>query len=334
MDSPYATVDWESVKRLHSVNHMHTFSANPGESEWIATTDHQDGQRTFESMYEDGIRHFAISNYYPSKPTYPLEEYFDDVPDDALGCPNAEMSTEQQRGHYSGLGSRFDCGDGYDGHWEGLFEDVFDELVYDGGGGIVVNHPKRTGLSVEQLLERLDFDERVLGIEAYNHRCQERYSESGNALSIWDELLLTGRRVFGFFNPDYHSPWYPVPEWADDTLGRNVLLIPEVTEEAAARAYRRGQFYGALEGSGLAFERISATDEMIEVETNDDARIDFVSDRCVVHTNCGTSATYEVNGKETYVRIEAAAENGERIFSQPVSFDFDLSSSERHTSNP
>ncbi len=332
MHNPYADLEWESAQRLHSVNHTHTFSANPGEGEWVVTTEHQDGQTTFESMYEDGIRHFAISNYYPSKPTYPLEEYFEDVPDDALGCPNAEMSTNDSRGHYCAVGSRFDNGDGYDGNWRDLFEEILAELAYDDGGGIVINHPKRTGLPIDGLLDRVDFDSRVLGVEAYNHRCEAKYGGTGDSLSIWDELLLTGRMVYGFFNPDYHAPWYPVPDWTDDTYGRNVLLVPSATEEAAALAYRRGHFYGALRGSGLAFERIAVREGEIAVETNDADRIDFISDRCLVRTERDRTAAYALNGKETYVRIEAEDEGGERIFSQPILLEHDeLGGTERHT---
>ena len=332
MQSPYADVDWRSARRLHSVTHTHTFSATPGADEWVVSTDHQDGRATFESMYDAGIRHFALSNYYPAKPTYPLADYFQAVPDDALGCPNAEVHSTRERGHYCALGSRFDGGDGYDGRWRDLFSDVIDELAYEGGGGLVVNHPIRSGLSVEALADRLDFDRRVLGVEAYNHRCEAKYGGTGDALSVWDELLLTGRRAYGFFNPDYHTPWRPVPEWADETLGRNVLLVPEATEAAAARAYRRGEFYGALRGSGLAFESVRASDGEIRVETNRAARIDFVSDRCVVRTVRDRAATYETNGKETYVRIEAADGDGERIFSQPIlgAFD-DAGAEERHT---
>lgn len=331
MENPYASVDWDAVERLHSVNHMHTFSANPGEDHWEIVTGHQDGPETFRTMYERGIRHFPLSNYHPSKPTYPLTDYFEDVPADAIGCPNAETGVAEERGHYCSLGSTFETIGGYDGTWRDLFPEILDELVYDDGGGVIINHPVRTGLSVEQLAERLDFDARVLGIEAYNHRCEEKYGGTGNALSVWDELLLTGRRVYGYFNPDYHTPWDPVPDWADDTLGRNVLLVPEATEAAAARAYRRGHTFGALQGSGLAFERIRATEDAVEVRTNDAERIDVVSDRSVVQTTHDEAATYEVNGKETYVRIEARDDGGERIFSQPVMYRHDVGGTERHT---
>lgn len=331
MDSPYESVDWDTTRQLHSVNHMHTFSGNPGEDFWPRTEADLDGQAVFDSMYDRGIRHFALSNYHPSKPTYPLEAYFDGVPDDALGCPNAEHGASDVRGHNCTVGSAFESYSGYDGTWQEFYRDALDELVYEGGGGIVINHPKRTGLPIDDIIERLDFDSRVLGIEAYNHRCETKYGGTGNALSIWDELLLTGRRVFGFFNPDYHARWGET-EWADETWGRNVLLVPEATEAAAARAYRRGHTYGAFRGSTLAFERIEATEDEIRVETNDASRIDFVSDRRVVQSEYDTDATYDVNGKETYVRVEAlGADDGDRIFSQAIHFDHDVGGTERHT---
>jgi hypothetical protein len=339
MENPYADVDWEHVERLHSVNHTHTHPATPGEPEWDRETstiadEGPDPQTVFDSIYESGIRHFALSNYYPSKPTDLLSDYFD-APDDALGCPNAEHGLTCERGHFTAIGSRANTGDGFDGPWRALFEQLLESLAYDDGGGIVVNHPKRTGLSVEALLAKVDFDERVLGVEAYNHRCEAKYVGTGDAVSVWDELLLTGRTVYGFFNPDYHLPWTPPPEWAEETLGRNVLLVPERTEGAAARAYRRGHFYGALRGSGLTFESIRADEDRIAVETNRAARVDFVSDRCRVQEVHAADATYEVRGDETYVRVEAREDDGERIFSQPVVYDFDTpEGTERFTSLP
>lgn len=67
---------------------MHAFSANPVTDDWIGATDHQNGLATFELMYDDGIRNFALCNYYPAKPTYSFNEYFEAVPNDALGRPN------------------------------------------------------------------------------------------------------------------------------------------------------------------------------------------------------------------------------------------------------
>lgn len=318
MDDPYTDVDWEEVHELHSVNHEHTHRANQGESEWDTSPD---AQARFEGLYERGIRHFAISNYHPAKPTYPLDDHFADVPDDAVGCPNGEHSSGD-RGHYCAVGSTFTTVNRtYDRPWETLFDGILDNLVYEEGGGIVVNHPRRTKLRTETIEERLAYDRRVLGIEAWNHRgiVNPRYRSRGNALSTWDELLMAGRQVFGFFNPDYHSHW-DGRSWGSEARGRNVLLVPERTEEAAARAYRDGTFFGALDGSGLSFDRITADDGEIVVETNGADSIDFVSSGQPIHTVYDRAATYDLEGDEVYVRVEAGDATGERIFSQPLMF--------------
>lgn len=323
MENPYEDVDWEHDHLLHSVNHVHTFSGNTGSDFWELHTDHLDGQTVFDGMYESGIRHFALSNYHPAKPSYPLDRFFETVPDDALGCPNAEHHSTEVSGHYCTIGSYFQSGDGYDASWEMLFEDALTQLAYDGGGGIVINHPRRTGLSIETLIERLDFDPRVLGIEAYNHRSEEKpkYNQTGDAIGMWDELLSTGRTVFGFFNPDSHSPWLPAPSWTERMLGRNVLLVPEATEEAAARAYREGRFFGALAGTGLQFERIHATTDEVVVDTNHAEGIDVIAGGDVVHSAAGTTATYRPTERDRYLRIEAYDDSGERIYSQPIVYD-------------
>ena len=186
----------------------------------------------------------------------------------------------------------------------------------------MINHPRRTGLSRETLLERLDYDDRVLGIEAYNHRSEHKpkYDATGDAIGVWDDLLATGRQVYGFFNPDTHSVWDTEP-WEDETQGRNVLLVPEASEEAAARAYRNGHLYGAFRGSGLGFERIEATESEVAVETNAEADVTFVADGEAVSEAVGRRTRYAVTGDETYVRVEASDDTGERIFSQPIVYD-------------
>lgn len=316
MKSPYDTVDWESVKQLHSVNHTHTFSTEPDATEWVHGEGKLDGQQVFHSMYERGIRHFAISNYHPSKPTYPLSRYFSVVPEDAIGCPNAEHYIIGSPGHFSSLGSHFATGHGFQGTWSEMFDEVFDSLAFDSGGGVVINHPRRTKLSDDVLIEMLNYDERVLGIEVYNDRSEmsPKYNQTGDALALWDRLLSTGRMIYGFFNPDYHSPW------KDDTRGRNILLVDEVSERAALEAYRQGQFYGAFNGGRLKFTRISDHDHYIDVETTCATRIDFISEGEIVATTFGPTGSYSPRGDEIYVRIEATSVDGDKIFSQPYVF--------------
>ncbi len=56
VDNPYEKVNWEKDKQICSTTHLHLTA-----------------QEHFDSAYGGGLRHFAISNYYPSVPYYPLK---------------------------------------------------------------------------------------------------------------------------------------------------------------------------------------------------------------------------------------------------------------------
>lgn len=130
--------------------------------------------------------------------------------------------------------------------WREVFQEILGQLKYSDGGGITLNHPSQ---EKEHYLPMLDFDPRVLGIEVWNQR------ETGFGFTktppgprhfyhLWDEILRTGRRCFGFFVKDHRL----------FGRGRNVLLLShsergggkEERERAALRAYRDGAFFGLI----------------------------------------------------------------------------------------
>ena len=125
LTNPYENVNWERVEHIKSMSHMHLTN-----------------QASFESAVKDGYRHFAISNYIPAKPTYPLTDYFKNVPDNILGCPNSEKAYHLNSGvHYCALGS-FAVGHGNNPdrnpvwldaatvNWQVGFDEVFAAVDY------------------------------------------------------------------------------------------------------------------------------------------------------------------------------------------------------------
>ena len=123
-------------------------------------------------------------------------------------------------------------------------------LLYPDGGGMTLNHP--TG-KVADYLTMLDFDSRVLGIEVWNQLTSGFGSNRGfydetpgphlHFYELWDTVLRTGRRCWGFFVKDHNTYG----------RGRNVLLVPKLDnlspierEAAALRAYRHGAFFGSV----------------------------------------------------------------------------------------
>ena len=112
-------------------------------------------------------------------------------------------------------------------------------LLFPNGGGITINHP---GGSLKPLLEALDFDPRVLGIEVWNQHEGFGGTEM-RFYRLWDEALRSGRRCLGFLVKDH----------VFFGRGRNVLLVsspaaasPLQREHEALRAYRDGRFFGLL----------------------------------------------------------------------------------------
>lgn len=376
--NPYADIDWERDEQVCSTTHIHMT--------WL---------NQFYLAYDAGLRHFLLSNYYPSAPYYPLGEmrrdpfmvqqenaivvhgelrdgpfhwndiimdpvtgWFDELPadvqqtlplqvghliftnlpSDIAASPNAEHHAfTNSRAHINAIGSFYASGSMDNGRkyqlkehgyalgtelsWQEAFDQMLAQLQFPDGGGITINHPVWSDLSVQQVLEMLDHDERVLGIEIFNDT-SERTKGTGYAIDLWDRILATGRRCYGFAVPDHHG--YAPGEDQSPWKGRNHLWVPTFTEEALLKAYREGRFYCGLTGSGLRFEEVSLTNGVVSVRLNTNATIKIISDQGVAEVT-GKNLSYKVPVKNenfalTYLRVEAEDGTGERLFSQPILF--------------
>ena len=326
MINPYSNVIWQDSQHITSCSHFHCST--------------RDG---VIKAYEKGMRHFAISNYYPSKPLYPLGAYFSNLPSDIISSPNAEhVQIVDENLHLSGLGSLWESGKpiGADGiHigvgdvWRVAATNILANLQYVNGGGLVINHPKWSGISIKTIKKMLDYDPKVLGIEIYNGDIAlGTNAEVGWALDKWDEVLKTGRRAWGFC----------VQDWDVNAVGRlgcNVLLVDEITEQKCLEAYRKGNFYGRLQlTSNLKFSNISYNNSS-NVLTVKAENANWIS---IVYGVKGkiyrerydniTECSYNVPSGATYVRVEAGKwgannhttgsafynESSDVIFSNPI----------------
>lgn len=301
MINPYNNVDWNNVIRVPSVSHVHCNS-----------------QTRFDRLVNGGIRHIPLSNYHPSKPWYPLDDYFT-VPEGIIGSPNAEFyNMDIESFHANGIGSFYEEPEpNTKNSWKYKFDRILDNMQYDDAGGITLNHPHWTKdaggqLTNKDLLTMLDYDSRVLGIEFYN-ASSERLFEDGWDLDTWDYILQTGRRCWGFCVPDHDAE---VDTEGYVWEGRNILLVSEFTEYECLKAYREGRFYGALRNTELTFESISYSNGALSVVTSNADYIDFVVNGTYNRVN-GSSATYNVPSNAVYVRVEAS--NSENtIYSQAI----------------
>lgn len=317
MLNPYANVDWSNDSQIVTTTHDHVMDTN------VSTTTKQH----FDNLYNGGVRCFAISNYYPSAPMYPLSDYsaeIGSVPADIIELPNAEQHYIAIFGltgnsvHINSLGSTFRSGSprgqtpsGFNGgRVETLIKDVVNELLYSDGGGLTLNHPTWTYnqnlFSMDIFCHLLDLDNRVLGIEIFNTATWDT--------ELWDYILNTGRRCWGFAVPDHyhksHANWH----------GRNVLIIPELTQHECLKAFRNGNMYCKYANTNLKFTGIALEGGTLTASTNEPATIKFVGDGIVIsETDNVTSASVNTDHLLQYVRIEAETAT-DRILSQPIMF--------------
>ena len=115
-----------------------------------------------------------------------------------------------------------------------------------------------------------------------------------------------------------------MPDWGLQE-GVNVLLVPEKSVHACLKAYRQGNWYGAIKGRGiLRFTSIRFDGANLQVTLDKPAHLQVI-------TKCGVTAWGNSNKmsfsvaaadreKYGYLRVRAYARDGseEIIFSQPM----------------
>ena len=320
MINPYESVNWETVYKVVSASHMHLTN-----------------QDAFDNAYQKGgIRHFPISNYYPSAPSYPLDAplypmKLTRIPEDVLGMPNAEHHSFTQNPyastHLLALGSVLTSGKpigekpvGFNDTIDNFCCNVKKTMLFQKGGGVVIAHPKWSFLPVSRLVELLDAHDNIIGMEIYNATAADAnkyaYERTLPSYDQWDEILSTGRYTLGFWVPDHRL------EGKGDAPGKNILLAESYTEEACALAYGKGAFYGMMELTDSAFERIEASPNSLYVCVNERCDIKFISERGVykkIQDATELSVDWTENEKPLFLRIKASRERG-TIYSQPVQY--------------
>lgn len=241
------------------------------------------------------------------------------LPADIVEAPNAEHYDIPGSDHITSPGSTFSSGHfdvaagfrlrqhgftlGVGLPWQMAFDRIFDKLIYEDGGGVILNHPRSsTEKMVEMVIAFLDFDPRVLGMEVFN-------AGHGWKEELWDKILSTGKQCYGFFTPD-HMAEGGAENWA----GVSVLLVPELTGRECLKAYRDGNFYGAIFGKGLKFTRIKADSVGIKIKTDKAQKINFITEKGIVKT------VHSNEGEYVFPRDKSG--NPDLIFVRVVAFEF------------
>ena len=265
---------------------------------------------------------------FPFSSTRPL---FKAWPEGILEAPNAEHhSFVGSPTHMCAVGSMFSSGTfdarnrfktvnhgyklGSAEPWRTAIDRMLAGLIYPEGGGVTVNHPRWSKLTQEHLHEILDYDPRVIGIEVYNYSGgnKKKYPWSDYwSLDYWDKALASGRQCFGV----------SVPDWAPER-GVNVLVVPERSVRACLKAYRDGNFYGAIFGDIVKFTRIAFDGKVFSAATDKPVRFELISKKGVVSSCNGTEFSWVLPSgtaaEHGYLRLTATPESNseEMLFTQ------------------
>jgi hypothetical protein len=205
---------------------------------------------------------------------------------------------------------------GVDSVLQGSPQEVIDEVARQGGFSVVA-HPhweSEPGLPFAMPRAHLDGLTGYLGIEIMNPAIFRGFAGSGLATDVWDEFLSQGKLVWGFGNDDFHV-------WPNLDRAWN-MVHAEPTFTGVKAAVTEGRFYASTGLRLEAFE-LDGLDLSVAVSGGKSKvgplRFRFVGENgAVLHESSGESAGYTLDGSELYVRVEARAEHGAMLWTQPV----------------
>jgi len=190
-------------------------------------------------------------------------------------------------------------------------QDAVNETLKHGGFTILC-HPnwiRREYWPLENMITLQGF----AGIEVMNTLIY-RLSGSGMAADLWDKLLKKGRLVYGFGNDDFHYPFDAGRCW-------NEFFAVENNYAGLKQAADSGSF---TVSTGPVLQRLTFEKNTINVKVRlpietyiKDFTYKFINENGVESQVYGEEAEYALKG-ENYIRIEAVAENGSMLFTQPV----------------
>ncbi|MCR6515490.1 MAG: hypothetical protein ACRC1T_11455 [Clostridium chrysemydis] len=183
--------------------------------------------------------------------------------------------------------------------------------VNDFGGINIICHP-HMGKEDYWTFERLNELYGYVGIEIFNNNVRMDCKGRATATDLWDELLSSGKKVFGFANDDMHI-------FSRAGGAYNYVLAEEKSIESILNAIKRGSFYASF---GVKVKNIKVEDNIISLEKGDE-RVPYVFFKFiskngeVLKEEKGVKASYKVKGNEGYVRVEVYREDGARAWLQP-----------------
>lgn len=189
--------------------------------------------------------------------------------------------------------------------------------IRKGGGIAAINHPNFGWAFGAEELKKV---EGATLLEIASGHPYVNMQGPPSVESMWDELLTSGKRIWGIGVDDSHHLKRP---WDTDIAppGKAWIVVRSASRERAAilDAITRGEFYAS---TGVELVDLIANDKSIEVKVKEKNgahyRVQFIGrgGRVLQETE-GANATYAIRGDEGYVRAKVIDSNGKMAWGQP-----------------
>ncbi len=193
------------------------------------------------------------------------------------------------------------------------------------GGVPHINHPNfGWALTAAQIAQAAD----ARHFEIWNGHPLVNNRGGGGSPSteeIWDQILSTGRLIFGVAVDDAHTFKGDLSPLVQAISGRGWIMVraTELTAQAILAAFDRGDFYCS---SGVELKNYDANEREIRIElpapTNYTApryRTFFIGKNgAVLKQDDSFTPAYQFQGNELYVRARIESSNGSMAWTQPV----------------
>jgi predicted metal-dependent phosphoesterase TrpH len=152
-------------------------------------------------------------------------------------------------------------------------------------------------------------------IEIYN-AVVEILQAPAEATDKWDRLLTAGYRIWGVAADDAHTPEHRNKAW--------VMVNSDPNEAAILEALRQGRFYATT--GGVTIEEIRLEDGTLHVRAPGAKLIRFIAERGTVRKMVkAEEASYQVQEKDVYVRVECWGCGLDRAWLNPVFVEGEVS---------
>ena len=138
---------------------------------------------------------------------------------------------------------------------------------------------------------------------------------------IWDDILTSGKLLYGLATDDAHHftrPWDPTAS----RPGRGWVMVraPRLDAREIVAALERGDFYSS---TGVTLSEVTSTDREVRIvvraEGTTKFRVRFIGrEGRLLAEATANPAVYRITGAEGYVRAKVIDSNGQVAWTQPV----------------